>query len=537
MPHLGSNRPRNGFRALTGLATLLCCTAPLSAQGNPGQLPRADTIAPPPTAAARPAGGPLLDAPINRSEYRLGPGDLVDVTVFGDVSFQYSVPVTPEGTVVVPSVGVARVLGLTVDAAEDRVRNVVLRLYRNVTVNLTLSQVRSFKVYVLGDVPSPGTRTASAVTRVSEVVPGSARGDTGVVHRNVLLRRASGDSTLVDLARFSLLGDLSANPFLREGDALLVRAVEEFVEVYGRVTFPGKYEYRPGETLAEFLSLVNGGRGFPANAADTIRLSRFAGGQNQQVLPFATADALGATGRALVLRPSDAVFVPEIANFRVQRVATVTGQVVRPGTYPIRPDTTTLRDLVALAGGLTPQASLIGATLRRVVPPQERTRAGALPDSALSSTERQISAIQRQETNLVVINFQALLGEGNRAFDVPVRDGDALDIPERRNEVAVLGAVTQPGLVSYAPGRTVEQYVRLAGWYSRRADFKEAVILRAGTGTQLSAREVRQIDPGDQIVVPFRERRTILQRVQTTQALIGIVSGAAVTIATFIALF
>jgi protein involved in polysaccharide export with SLBB domain len=110
-------------------------------------------------------------------------------------------------------------------------------------------------------------------------------------------------------------------------------------------------------------------------------------------------------------------------------------------------------------------------------------------------------------------------------------------VPERRNDVAVLGAVVRPGLLAHVPGRTVADYLAVAGGYSRRAYRNEATVLRAGTGTRLSAQEVRTLEPGDRLVVPFREYRTILERVQTTQVAISILSGAALTVATLIALF
>ncbi|HEX8432307.1 MAG TPA: SLBB domain-containing protein, partial [Longimicrobium sp.] len=311
--------------------------------------------------AAGAAGGPLLDVAVSRTGYRLGPGDVVDVAVFGDLEFLYSLPVTPEGTVVVPSVGVARVLGLNLDQAQARIRDMVYRYYRNVEVTLTLSKVRVFKVYVLGAVQNPGVRTAAAVTRVSDVVPSTAP------RRNIVIRHSRGDSTRVDLAQFFLFGDLASNPTLTEGDVVVVPRVDRTLQVFGRVAFPGVYEFRPGETLADFLRLVNGGGPLPSSAGDTVRVSRFENRtQGQTVTAISVADALGPRGRSFLLEPFDALYVPEIANYKVQRFATVAGQVVRPGVYPITPEVTTVRQLVALAGGFSRDASLVGATLRRI---------------------------------------------------------------------------------------------------------------------------------------------------------------------------
>jgi hypothetical protein len=143
-----------------------------------------------------PAGerGPLLDAPVSRTEYPLGPGDVVDVAIFGDYNEVFSIPVTPEGSLVVPTIGIARVLGLNLESAEGRVQALVNRYYRNAEVRLALSRVRTFKVFVVGDVPQPGVREASAATRVTEVLGGSVNNER-VVRRNVTVRRAGGPTS------------------------------------------------------------------------------------------------------------------------------------------------------------------------------------------------------------------------------------------------------------------------------------------------------------------------------------------------------
>jgi protein involved in polysaccharide export with SLBB domain len=492
-------------------------------------------VAPQPVQAA----APLLDAPVSRTGYLLGPGDVLSLSLFGDLNQLQALTVTPEGTVVIPSVGVVRVLGMNLDQAQDAVRAAVLRYYRNVSVNLSLTQVRSFKVFVLGDVPSPGVRVATAATRVSEVLP-SVTG--GVIRRSVLLRRASGDTLRVDLARFIQTGDVSANPTLREGDAVVVPTLDQQVQAYGRVFFPGTYEYRRGETLAGFLSVANGGGGFPSDAADTLRVSRFTGAGSREFLAMSQADALGARGREMVMQPGDAVYVPARANFHLQKTATVTGQVVHPGTYPIRPDTTTVRELVAMAGGFTPLASLAFATLQRAPGQTGGTDAlrelRTVPPDLLSPSEREILRVRQESTpGNVVIDFQQLFAGGQGAYDQTLQAGDVLNVPQARNEVAVLGAVRFPGILQARPGQTLEQYVALAGGYARRADRGHTVVLKPRSDHPVDARDVATVDPGDTVIVPFRERHTLLQRFTAANTVIGALSGLALTIAALYRVF
>lgn len=474
----------------------------------------------------------LLDAPVNRARYQLGPGDVVTVSITGNVNRVWQLSVSPEGAVVVPELGVVRVLNLNLDEAQARVRDLVLRFYQGVGVNLTLSGARRFRVFLAGSVASPGTRVASPATRVSDLVPPDP--SSSVVRRNVVVRRSSGDSIVADLVRFRLTGDLAANPNLREGDVLVVPTLDRAVQVHGRVHFPGVYEFRQGESLAELLQLVNAGGDFPGNAADTIRVSRFVGPEQREFHVFSRAQAVGPEGAAFRLRSADAVFVAAVSNFQVQHTATVYGQVVRPGTYPILEGTTTVRDLVAMAGGVTGGASLVDATLRRQArgtQGQEVRELQSLPPELLSEEERRILRARGQgDPTLVVIDFQRLFQQGGSALDQTLEANDVLTIPERRTGVTVLGAVRQPGIVQHVPGRGVDYYVGLAGGYGRRADRGDVTVLRARLGAEADARDVARVEAGDQIVVPLRRRFNPLPALQSVQAVVGVISGLALTI-------
>jgi len=475
----------------------------------------------------------LLDRPINRAEYRVGPGDVIDVAIIGDLNRIFSVTVGPEGNVLIPTLGLARVLGLSLDQTEARIRELVFRLYRNVDVKVSLAQVRSFKIFLVGDVPNPGVRTATAVTRVSEVV--TLTNATGVRRRTVLLRRGDGDTIPVDIVRFVQTGDVTANPMLREGDALVVPSVDALVSLYGAVRYPGAYEYRAGETLAALLDVANGGGAFLTAASDSIRVTRFTGRESRTFFTLSRDEATGAAGRAFVLQPFDAIYLSSVANYKVERNATVTGQVLRPGTYAIRPDTTTLRELVALAGGLAPEASLTDATLRRetggAVMALGARALSAIPPELLSSEERRIQAARGQgDPQQVVIDLRKLLVEGDRSADVRLRSGDLLHVPTDRGGVIVLGAVANPGLLEYRASRTLSDYVELAGGYGKLADKGAVTVLKARSQNRTAADDRLPIERGDQIVVPFEEKRTFFERLQLVQSLVATVSGIVLTI-------
>ena len=474
--------------------------------------------------------GPLLDAPVSRTAYALGPGDLLNVAVLGAVAETHQVAVSPEGVVLIPGLGSVRVLGLNLEEAEGRVRALVARYYIDTPVSVSLARVRTFKVFVVGDVPNPGVRTATAATRVSEVVPQLMQ--STVRRRNVTLRRASGETVPVDLVRFLQFADVSANPFLREGDAVVIPALDRTVNVLGRVYHAGGYEYRPGESLQELLHVVNGGPGFPTNAADTVRVGRVTDAGRREFV-FTRAQALGPEGRAFLIQPFDWVYVAEIANYRVQAFARVAGQVQRPGAYPIRPDTTTLRELVAMAGGFTPQASLATATVRRVPanPGRGERELVNTPDSLLTRSERRVEQTrQMSDMTLVSADLQRIFAPGGEGLDLRLRTGDVVDVPERRNEVLVLGAVGRPGIVPAAQPAPPGTFVQAAGGLTRRADWPNAVVIRANGGARLGMREVSQVEPGDVVVVPFRREVNWSDRVRSVSTVVSAVTGLVLTL-------
>jgi protein involved in polysaccharide export with SLBB domain len=531
--------------AALAAAALLWCAAPAPARAQttsprtmPSAAPAAPSSATPDTAprdreeqpaqvnAPVPVTGPLLDAPVSRTAYPLGPGDVLSVAVIGAFSHVYAVPVTPEGTVVIPEMGIARVLGLNLDQAQERVRQLVGRFYRGVDVAVSLTRIRTFKVFVAGNVSSPGVRAATAATRVSEVLPDG--GDDKTWRRNLLLRRSNGDSVRVDIARFMLLGDPSANPTLREGDALVVPPSDLRIDVFGGLRFTGAYEYRPGESLAEFLNLANAGGGFPSNSADTVRLTRFVDPVNRREYRFSQAEAMGARGQAFLLQPSDALYVATVTNYKQQVTAEVSGEVVHPGVYPIRSDTTTVRELVEMAGGFTPRASLTQARLLREPPPLTRgeTELRTVPPDQLTRQERQILQVrQLSDASQVVVDFRELFARGSDASRQTVRAGDKLEVPERRSEVTVLGAVREPGIVGYVPGLGPGAYVARAGGATRRADLLHAVVIRSRTGARELSRDVAQVDEGDTVILPYRDETDWTKVLQTTGTVIGTITG------------
>jgi hypothetical protein len=158
--------------------------------------------------------------------------------------------------------------------------------------------------------------------------------------------------------------------------------------------------------------------------------------------------------------------------------------------------------------------------------------------AALSTQERRVMQINNESVDsYVAIDLTIPAGAPGSGLDQRLRSGDLLTVPERRNEVTVLGAVGRPGIVSFVPGQPLSHYVAVAGGFIREADRGDVTVLRPRSGARLGARDVRAVEPGDRIIVPYREHRTLLERVQTVQGVLTTITGTILSFLAFKQLF
>jgi polysaccharide export outer membrane protein len=183
-----------------------------------------------------------LDQVVNSAEYVVGPGDRLFINVWGERPEHLEVTITPEATLIVPAVGEIDVRGLRLDSVKAAVQGMMTPLYPRARLSVTLAEVRRFRVTVTGEVETPGLHIVTANTRASEVLDAAGLKDEAA-RRQVRLQR-SDTTVMVDLAAFERLGLRQANPYLAEGDVLIVPPHDPrwgTVEVSGSVRAPGRF--------------------------------------------------------------------------------------------------------------------------------------------------------------------------------------------------------------------------------------------------------------------------------------------------------
>ena len=332
------------------------------------------------------------------------------------------------------------------------------------------------RIRVSGDVWSPGTVGITAGMRLSDALrlAGGLRPDAYL--GEVLISRTQPDSSHVQLR--AMLRDLAGGVIndvpLQEDDDVRVFSVSEFrptryVAINGAVRKSGQFPYREGMTLRDLVLLAGGlDQSAYLNEAEVARLpADRTGGVTARTfrVPLDSSYIFerGPDGKYLgppglpaptgptpdvVVQPYDNILIMRQPNWELQRTAVVAGEVRYPGRYSLKTKTEKITDLIARAGGLTPDAYANGVVFYRT----------------------------RNGVGRIGIELPDVLRNSKSLDNLPLQDGDSLFIPRYSAVVAVQGAVNSPVSVTYAPGKSMEYYIRAAGGPSLKADLGRAYV-------------------------------------------------------------
>ncbi|UCD19222.1 MAG: SLBB domain-containing protein [candidate division WOR-3 bacterium] len=329
--------------------------------------------------------------PIVSDDYVLMPGDSLLVTVTGATNYSYISAVTFEGKITlnmpvtstitlqgayVPQydiVAAVAIYGLTLKSAKDSLRQAFSKYLRNIDVDLTLVGMRTFNVLVVGEVANPGIVRALPISRVSMVID-EAGGISAIGSRaRIELKRSGKYHAMVDLMEFDRTGDPRTNPFVQDGDIIVVPQMEYSVVVKGAVFGKREYELRVAELTAArekssegLYELVEGDR-----VTDLVTraggLTPWSDPENSYIernkeklyvdLSVIMSDA--ESPQNIPMKHGDVLIVPSVNS-----VVYVQGQVANPGPYPFQPQLYA-QDYIGVAGGPLSDASMSGAYIKR----------------------------------------------------------------------------------------------------------------------------------------------------------------------------
>lgn len=276
---------------------------------------------------------PTTFAPLDRipvpANYVLGPGDELLIHVWGKIDLDTRVTVDRNGQIFVPTVGTLTVAGLRYEQLQSFLHSSIATLYKDFELNVTLGQLRSIQVFVLGSARQPGVYTISSLsTLVNALFTSGGPSATGSM-RHIQLRRNDQVATEFDLYDLLRRGDKSHDVQLLPGDVIYIPPAGQQVAIIGSVNEPGIYEIKGDETVASALSDAGGA----TNLADEDRvlLERIENHEGRQVESF----AMDEIGMKRTLRDGDLLRVYPLSP-RFDNAVTLRGNVGQPGRYAWR---------------------------------------------------------------------------------------------------------------------------------------------------------------------------------------------------------
>jgi protein involved in polysaccharide export with SLBB domain len=480
-------------------------------------------------------------APLVPADYLLKPGDELLLTLWGSVDADMRLQVDRSGRVTIPRVGPVALSGVRYADLPGVLTQRVSQVFRNFQLSVSLSQLRGQRVYVTGFVNRPGAYVVSGLSSVAQVLLAAGGPSTAGSYRNIEVRRGKERIATLDLYDILMRGDRSSDRVLQGDDVVHVGPVGGQVAVIGSVNRPGIFEMKPQESLGDLLAMAGG----LAAVADPSRvaLEQLDDRASVRIVQVALPQGSGTRlAQGTVVRAFSAVDVALPVQRQNKRVR-VEGEVLRPGEY-VLPPASTVADALAAAGGLTPGAFVFGTEFSRESVrlnqqqnydralrdlETELARAGTTQRAASDADEAAAQAARAQGNERLLTTLRNLKPNGRIVLqlqpgsrDLPalaLEDGDRLYVPARPTTVGVFGSVFNGGSYLHGEGRTLSDYLGLAGGPTRGADESSTFVIRANgsvvsrqqEGGWLANRSSMlslRAEPGDTVFVPEELNKT-----------------------------
>ena len=382
---------------------------------------------------------PNMNMPTPRN-YPLSAGDEVLIDVWGDSELNLKLTLSPEGTIIIPNVGPVALSGLTIEEAENRIKqelgkimwNLVDGKEPNTFVSVGLGKIRSIKVNIVGEAVAPGTYTLSSLASLfNALYAAGGVNDIGSL-RNIRVYRNNKEIANLDVYDYLLNGKYDTNIRLEDNDMIIIEPYEQLVNTHGKIKRNRTFELRKGETLEDLLKMAGG---FTGDAfTEDVTIKRKSGSRYQ--IATVTAEEFP----TFVLQDGDSLLVDSVIPFYDNRI-TITGSVWRPGEYELSPKVHTVKQLIKQAAGLKGDEFIGRAHLTRLNPDFTST--------------------------VIAIDIQGIMN--GEIPDMELQKEDKLYIPslfELREPytVKVGGAVNNPDtVIPFSKNMTVEDAIILAG--------------------------------------------------------------------------
>lgn len=386
-----------------------------------------------------------LATPVN---YVIGPDDQLNISVYGKSVVNWKLDVSPEGNINIPGIGVINVGGKTIETATSSIKAKLAAnnyaIGRGTSVQITLGNIRTIKVILVGQLQKPGTYSLSSLSTVFNALYTAGGPTENGSLREIEVIRNSKIIKHLDVYDFLVKGSQKDNITLQDQDIIRVPTYRTRVEFAGEIKIPALFEALPGESLQD---IINYAGGF-TDSAYTARIVVSQISDQQRKL----TDVVEADYKNYIPLRGDKYFVQSIIK-RFENRVTITGAVFRPGQYELNKGLT-LSQLIDKAAGVKEDAFVERGTITRLKPDNSR--------------------------ELLSFSVKDVI---NKAVNIPLQREDSVSISsifDLRNKykITINGSVRKPGTFAFADSMSVEDLIIKAGGFAEGASAKRIEVAR-----------------------------------------------------------
>ena len=447
---------------------------------------------------------PTINVPTPEN-YIINTGDELLIEVWGATENSTTQKVDNQGNIILPLAGKVHVGGLNFTEAKARINTALRRIYAGIAApegsyskiytGVSIANIRTVKVNIIGEVQAPGTYSISALSNVINALYASGGPTKNGSFRNIQVVRSGKTIATLDIYDFLLKGSQQGNINLIDQDVIIVPPYKNQVEVIGFVKREGLYEVKEGEKLSNLIDFFGG---FSANAyKDNLVIERISGAK-REVKEVALSEA-----EKFAIYGGDKLIVHKLSDIYHNKIS-ITGAVYQPGNYAYK-DGMTVLDLINKAAGIRDEAYLNRAILFRT-----------------------LNRVDKQSVNFslkdILEQKQTIPLQANDSLHIYGRDSLSL-----KYFVRIEGAVRKPQQVPFAKGMTPEDLIIIAGGFIEGADHSQVQVARQTNDTNfkiisniqnvplsenLEGKQSIQLEPYDIVTVRFQKGYTPQQIVK-----------------------
>ena len=485
-------------------------------------------------------------APINlknfSSDYVIDVGDVLSVQAFGIVKVNKKIPVSRDGTINIPNIGIVSVAGLPYAEAIKTIQAFVSQKFIGLEVFINLESARDMSILLIGNADKPGIYTLPGGSNILSLLHAAGGIKKGGSYRSLIHKRDNRIIQEIDLYDVLINGNLLFKSPLRSGDSVIINSSRRLISISGGINVPAIYELKDNENLED---LVNLAQGYSIAATDEIFIYN-SSGNSEKIQP----EELG----AVELKHGDSVKIPLFSPISKKTLSvTINGAVNKPGLYSFV-EGTTLHQIIAEAGGYSEYAYPFGGSLyrKKVAEIQQdsfnKTYTSIINFLASNGGAKTTTVSTSPNLPLILAELKAakFLGrvsaefsrrkvEKDPSLDTALADGDEIFIPLFTSDVYVTGDVQNPGGRRYSSELKVGDYLEQSGGIGKFADNERIIVVKPNGDAEVIKKSLFtsysnvNVYPGSTIYVPREIGK--LEGIEFTATLAPIVSSLALSLA------